>query len=351
MRFFRALRPLPVALAALWPVACDRTELPDAHTASPAGTLLSAPHTRPPDLAILNDPASYQGVNIPGLPAAEPAAGAASGGEAVEQIKSFLAATLHAAISGDIPTVLGSFDPEQIAPLTAHESLLIQTYSKIETVNGLLREKQIPAPDLRNITPEAIQTTVDEVFQGGMVRVQVLDAESAELSLDPQVGVALAQASGAMPAENLASMQQTLSAAGAYSVQLNLESGQWRIHLPFDLTEEQVQVAVQMLGIANKYMDILSDKIAEAESLDQAGLAALGQATLFELLTQLTPEEQQFVQGLMMGARGAPATAPATQEAGEVEELPIDGDGGEQPEQPEQPEKPPRRRMPRNPIP
>jgi len=339
----------------------------------PEGAPLGTPSV---DLGILQDQSSYQPANFTSLPGVGESAATADSEEQAA-VRQRMGELLNAVVEFDFDTMLDAFNPEQVASLREHVSAMYELVDKFKVLQRSAQEKMSTQPGL---DVETLQAS-DELFWTyagkaaaalpDTLTVDILDEDNASVGVDgerfatsmealakdfmdelskidpnganvilqsfQQARATAKQAVAAKAAEYGLDLEAEEAAeAGVGTVEIPVKvplrkiDGDWKIELPFAISEQQAELVGDGLVLAQDFLDKLTDKVGSVDTLDQQALIMMGWQTVLEVTPQATglfARAQQVFGPAMKGvAESAEPGADEAREEGEeeVEEEPED---------------------------
>ncbi len=253
------------------------------------------------DLGLLADPASYKPVNVP-----EPEGGAASF-EAEEVLAAIrLPATALANMQAD--TLLNAFVPEQVAALKADSSALQGVFDALSTADKIVFAKLDPkVAESQRKQMQSLPKLLDAVTASMNVKILAPDAASAEIDaakLSENLRPIVAELLATIPPETLAGMSAGAGAEGAATpitpdlmvqqlqsqippgtaIPMKKAEGTWRIDLMHTITDEEVELLNEGLGLVRDFVNSIAGKVdASPGPIDEAALQQIATAAAVEM--------------------------------------------------------------------
>ncbi|MFO0838409.1 MAG: hypothetical protein U1D55_07755 [Phycisphaerae bacterium] len=199
----------------------------------------------------LQDFASYQPAAMPGGPAVSGAAPADSG-DTEGQVRQFVQNLAESLSKLDVEAVVDAVNPEHVAELKKDLSPLLEAREKLELFMNVVRDKFGQGAATGSFDPSQLKSLLDKALA-----VEVLDAQSAALKLNPDGVAAIMQMSG-QARELTPEQKQQMS---VISLSVLKQDGAWKIQLPAPITEAQVAQLRIGLDVAKTAFDTVIENI------------------------------------------------------------------------------------------
>ena len=252
------------------------------------------------DLGLLADPASYKPVNVP-----QPEVGASS--FETEEVLAAVRLPATALANMQAEALLNAFVPEQVAALKADPSALQGVFDALSTADKIVFAKLDPkVAESQRKQMQSLPKLLDAVTASLNVKILAPDAASAEIDaakLGENLRPVAAELLASIPPEALAGMSAGAGGAATpmtpdlmvqqlqsqippgLAIPMKKAEGAWRIDLVHTITDEEVELLNEGLGLLRDFVNSIAGKVdASPGPLDEAALQQIGTAAAMEMM-------------------------------------------------------------------